>query len=275
MGNRIGVIAGSGFFPLVLIRKLKDQGKEIFLVAIDDEAERRVSPLTTYKMDLSSINLNELVDFLKKNSVEEVYLAGKVDPLWLLKTQRFDNLAKKLWPKTVRVTGQAVIEVFIDFLKEQGIKVLDPSPFLKPFFCESGSLTSNLPSEEALADLELAFEVAITMADLEIGQVVAVKKGVVVAIEALEGTDLMIERAGKLAGEGMVVAKVGRTRQSMIIDVPAIGPETIRRLIEMRAACLGIEAQKVAFFGQEEALPLAEKAGLAILAKSRKSYLED
>jgi DUF1009 family protein len=269
VGNRIGIIAGSGLFPFLLARSLKAQGKEIYVISVEKKVESRLLSLSSQFLQIWPGEMARFLQFVKENEIDKVFLAGKVDPLWLLRNQSFDSLAWKLWPEKGPATASVVIEILINFLKEQGIEVLDPSPFLEPFFCQPGYLTRHQPSPEALRDLDLAFDLALKMADLEIGQVVAVKKGVIVSVEALEGTDKMIRRAGKLAGEGMVVAKVGRTRQSLVVDVPAVGLATVRSLLEAKASCLGIEAGKVAFFEQEKALALAEEAGLAIVARRR------
>lgn len=270
MGNRIGLISGSGSFPFFLARRLKEEGREVFVISVEPETDPGLLAVASKVRKILPGEIVKVLEFLKENNIEEVFLAGKVDPLWLLKTHHLDSLAKNLWPEKEMITAKKIIEIFVDYLGQQGIKVLDPAPFLRPFFCPPGFLTKNQPSAEVLTDLELAFELAIKMADLEIGQVVAVKKGIVIAVEALEGTDKMIKRAGELAGGDFVVAKVGRTEQSMFVDVPAVGLTTVRSLLEAKAICLGFEAEKVAFFDQEEAVPLAEKAGLAILAKPRR-----
>lgn len=270
MGNRVGLIAGAGSFPFLLARSLKKEEREVFLISVEPETDPGLFSVVSKIKKILPGEIMKILEFLQENKIEEVFLAGKVDPLWLLKTHPLDSLAKNLWPDKEMITAKKIIEIFINYLGQQGIKVLDPGPFLRPFFCQAGCLTKNQPSTEVLSDLELAFDLAIKMADLEIGQVVAVKKGIVIAVEALEGTDKMIKRAGELSGGDFVVAKVGRTEQSMFVDVPAVGLTTIRSLLEAKAICLGLEAEKVAFFDQEEAVPLAEKAGLAILAKPRR-----
>ncbi len=269
MGNRVALIAGSGSFPFFLARTLKKEEREVFVISIESEMDPGLVSVASSVQKIWPVEISKLFKFFEENKIKEVYLAGKVDPLWLLKMPSLDPLAKNLWPEKRQVTPKEIIEILITYLRQRGIEVLDPAPFLQPFFCQPGFLTKNQPKDEVLSDLDLAFEVATKMADLEIGQVVAVKKGVVIAVEALEGTDKMIKRAGELAGEGFAVAKVGRSRQSMLVDVPAVGLTTIRSLLKAKASLLGLEAGKVAFFDQEKALPLAEKAGLAILARSR------
>lgn len=269
MGGRIGIIAGTGKFPVLVARELKKQAKELFVLAVEPEADPELAALASVFRYLPPWSLAVILDFIKANKLEEVLLAGKVNPAWLLKSEEFDSLTRGLLGKFSRVTGAAVIQGFIDFLRSRGVRVSDPAPFFERYFCQPGFLTPEVPSQEALSDVKLAFDLACRLADLEIGQVAAVKRGVVVAVEGLEGTDKMIARAGELAGEGIAVAKVGRSLQLMAVDVPAVGLETVRSLAAAKAACLCIEAGKVAFFDQEEALAIARQAGLAILARPR------
>lgn len=269
MGGRIGIIAGTGKFPLLVARQLKKGAKEIFVLAVEPGADPRLARLAAVYRHIPAGSGAAILDFLAANKLEEVILAGKVSPAWLMKPEEFDSLSRKFLAKLFRLTPSAVIEGFIDILRSQGIKVIDPTPFFEGYFCRPGLLTPRAPSRRVLSDVKLAFNLACRLADLEIGQVAAVKEGVVVAVEGLEGTDQMIARAGELAGEGISVAKVGRSNQKMAVDVPAVGLETVRSLAAAKAACLGIEAGKVAFFDQEEALALAREAGLAILASER------
>lgn len=269
MGNRVGLIAGAGSFPFYLASSLKKEKREVFVISVEPETDPGLLSAASVVKKILPGEIIKLIEFLEENKIKKVFLAGKVEPIWLLKISNLDSLGKNLWPEKRHVTPKDIIEIFIDYLRQKGIEVLDPAPFLQPFFCQPGLLTKNQPSAEVLSDLELAFDLATKMADLEIGQVVAIKKGIVIAVEAVEGTDKMIKRAGELAGGGFVVAKVGRSQQSMFVDVPAVGLTTVRSLLEAKAACLGLEAQKVAFFDLEKALPLAEKAGLAILSRLR------
>lgn len=267
MGERVGLIAGSGIFPCLAAKELEQKGKRLFIIAVEPEAAERLRPLAEVLEVISPGAVGEMLHFLQENQVSEVLLAGKINPVRILKSGEFDELARELLGRLPVRNASTIIEGFINFLQAQGIEVMDPSPFLQPYFCEEGFLTRQQASPDALADVEIGFNLARPMADLEVGQTVVVKGKIVVAVEAMEGTDDTIRRAGELAGEGVSVVKVGRSQQKMMVDVPAVGLQTIHVLLKVRAACLCLEAGRVAFFDRSEALPLAEEGGLAILAR--------
>jgi len=269
VGNRVGIIAGTGLFPYLVAKELKNQGKELFVLAVEAEVNPDLASLAERYETVSAGEVARIIHFFQANKIKQALLTGKVSPEWLLKVEKLDSLARELLSHLPARDASSVIESFIRLLRRQGIEVLDPTPFFQPFLCSPGFLTPNVPTAETLADVELAFSLAGKLADLEIGQVVAVKKRVVVAVEALEGTDKMIERAAAMAGPGFSVVKVGRSQQKTAVDLPAIGPETVRRLVAGKASCLGLEAGRVAFFGREEALKIAAEAGLAVLVRER------
>jgi hypothetical protein len=160
-----------------------------------------------------------------------------------------------------------LLNALIEYFRARGLSVIDPSTFLAPYFCGEGVLGSSPVSEAVEADIAFGWPRAKTLADLDIGQTLVVKGRAVVAVEGMEGTDETIRRAAALAGDGIVVLKAGRTRQDMRVDVPMVGPETVRILAEARAAALVIEAGKVLFFQKEKALETAARAGLAVIAR--------
>jgi len=159
-----------------------------------------------------------------------------------------------------------MIEALIGFLETQGIRILDPTPFLKDMFCPPGVLTATRPSAAVLEDAAFGFGIARKLADLDIGQTVVVKGRAVVAIEGIEGTDKAIERGGELAGPGTMALKVARSSQDPRIDLPAVGPGTVLSLARSGGSALCFEAGKVAFFRREEAVALADGHRIALLA---------
>ncbi len=274
MGERIGIIAGSGYFPYLVAKELQKKGKKLFVLAVEPEATALLSPLAEAISFFPPGAAAAMLRFLKDNGISEVVMVGKINPGWLLEEKNLDALAQELLSLSPEKTAPSLVDLAIRFLHLQGIEVVDPAPFFQPYFCSPGYLTRHIPPADVLNDATLAFRLACVLAELEIGQVVAVKKGIVAAVEAMEGTDKMITRAAELAGANFSLAKVGRFRQKMTADVPGIGLKTIQALVSGQAACLVIEAGAVAFFDQEEALPLAEEAGLAILVKKRDNNYE-
>jgi DUF1009 family protein len=194
-------------------------------------------------------------------------MAGKIDPRAVFSGGTPDAAAKALLARAPDRTPSGLIGTLIEFLAGEGLSVMDPKSWLAPYFCPAGPLTSAAPSPAAQADIEFGWARARRIADEDIGQTLAVKDGAVVAVEGLEGTDETIKRAGRLAGEGLVVLKAARTGQDLRVDVPAVGAETLRCLIRVGAAALCIEAGSVAFFDRDESLALAEANRIAVLAR--------
>jgi DUF1009 family protein len=267
MGARIGVLAGAGRFALEAIESAKGLGYECVVAAIKDEAMPELAMVADGLEWFGVGELGKLLAFLKSRDVRDTVLLGKIRPQALFDKGGHDELAAGLLSKIKDRTPAAVLGAFLGFLREQGINVLDPGFLLKPYLCPEGVLTKAQPSPGVLADIDFGWRFARAIADLDIGQTIIVKDRAVVAVEGMEGTDETIRRAGRLAGDGLVAVKVGRSGQDMRIDVPAVGLETLRNLIRVRAAALCIEAQVVPFFQKEESLALAEANGFAVLAK--------
>jgi hypothetical protein len=160
-----------------------------------------------------------------------------------------------------------LIQTAIHVFSAQGITIVDPTPYIASAHCEEGVLTEAKPSRNTQEDILFGWDIAKRLADLDIGQTVIIKGKAVVAVEGMEGTDEAIERAGQLAGEGIVVVKVSRSSQDPRIDLPAVGLGTVKNLIHVGGQALGFEAQKIPFFQKEEAISLANAHGVSIIAK--------
>ncbi len=144
---------------------------------------------------------------------------------------------------------------------------MDPTSFVASSFCQEGVLTKTKPSPAAEEDIEFDFKIAKNIADLDIGQTVIVKDKAVVAVEGMEGTDEAIKRGGRLAGEETVVVKVSRSFQDARVDLPAVGLNTVKSLVEARSGSLCIEAQSIPFFQKEKAISLADAHRISIIVK--------
>ena len=267
MGPRIGIIAGSGRFALQALDMAKGLGYVCVVAGIRGEA----LPELKIKADafewVGTDELFKLLTFFKGQDVREAVLVGKVEPRVLIQKDLQDEELARLLVQAKDKTPTAVLSSLIEYLAAQGIAVIDPTFLLDPFFCPEGVLTGTAPSTGMLEDIGFGWPLAKAVADLDIGQTVIVKSRAIVAVEGMEGTDETIKRAGRLAGEGLTVLKTRRTRQDPRIDLPAVGLETIKSLLKVRAAALCIEANGVAFFQKEEALALADGHGIVVMAK--------
>ena len=267
MGERIGVIAGAGNFPLLALLAAKKEGFSCIVAGLRGEARIDIGEGAEAFDWFSTAELGRLTAFFKERGVRRVLLAGKIDPRTVFALEAPDAALRSLLSKVPDRTPSGLIGALIEYLAGQGLTVIDPEVWLAPHFCPPGVLTGTAPPAGVLADIEFGWTRARRLADEDIGQTLAVKERAVIAVEGLEGTDEAIKRAGRLAGPGLVVLKVARTRQDMRIDVPAVGAETLRSLIRVGAAALCFEAGRVAFFEREESLALAEANHIAVLAR--------
>ncbi|MBM3296137.1 MAG: LpxI family protein [Candidatus Aminicenantes bacterium] len=270
MGPRIGLIAGSGELPLLALDEAARRGWECLVAGVRGEASPDLEGRAAAFFWLDPGRPEEAVRFFKEGGADGVLLAGKVAAgAYFRRADREDGSGEWL-EKASDGRPASLIRTFIRFLEDRGLRVMDPGPFLAPFFCPEGVLTVARPSTAMERDAALGWTIARRMADLDIGQTVVVKDLAVAAVEAAEGTDAAIRRAGDLAGPGTVAVKVSRTRQDLRVDVPGVGLSTIRALIETGASALCLEAGRVAFFQRERAVELADQNGLVLFARGER-----
>jgi DUF1009 family protein len=270
MGHRIGIIAGSGMLPFLILRKAQNQGFRCAVVGLKEETDPGLEDKAEQFDWVEGGDILRIISFFKKNRIHEVLMAGKVDQRRIIEK---DKLNYSLLPLLSRMKDKmptSIIKVMIKFLNQEGIRVLDPSPFLSSYFCQVGVMTETQSSPELEEDIDLGLRTAKKVADLDLGQTVVVKDGAVVAVEGIEGTDGVIKRGGQLAGKGIVVTKAGRSSQDMKIDLPGVGLRTVETLVKAGGKALCIEARKVLFFQKEEAISLANKHKILITAKEYK-----
>jgi DUF1009 family protein len=268
MANRLGIIAGSGKFPFLALKEARKQGFICAVAGIRGDANPRLAAKADSFEWMEAGEISRLLDFFIANEIREAVMAGKIDPRSLYRVNARDGMARELLSQMKEGGGPAgLIKAVISFLGYRGIEIKDPTFLLRSHFCPEGILTDVRPSADTLRDIELGWKMARGLADLDIGQTVILKDGIVVAVEGIEGTDKAILRGAKLAGRGIVVVKVSRTLQDPRVDLPGIGLGTIRTLVKSGASTLCIEADRVVFFEREKALALANASQIAILAK--------
>ncbi len=266
MGQRIGIIAGSGEFPLLAVAEARRRGFDATVAAVRGEADEALESAVPEAAWFGPAEVGGLVGFLKGRGVVDILFAGKVRPESVIRPEAIDPAAVRVLERAGGASPSRLIGSLIAFLEEQGFRVLDPTPFLADGFMPAGILTRAQPSPAVLADVGRGFAAARALADLDAGQTAVVKNGAVVALEGMEGTDRAILRGGELAGPGTVVVKVARTDQDPRIDLPGAGPRTVRSLVEARAAAFAFEAGKVVLFRRAESVAAADKHGIVLIA---------
>lgn len=266
MGKRLGIIALEGNCPHYVLENVSKKNIQPVSIGIrkvtDPELESKVSELKWF--DLNEVF--QIVSYLQKAGVKNVLFAGKINPAWKYDQSFRSQEASEFFGKLKDQRPSFMIKEIINFFETQGFIVDDPRPFLERFFCSPGLFTKRDLTEREKQDLDFALPLARKIADMDIGQTIVVKDKTVVAVEGVEGTDEVIKRGVLLAGKGIVIVKVGRSKQDFRIDMPVVGLNTVKSLIESGTGSLCFEADNVPFFQQEEAITLADSRGITIKA---------
>jgi DUF1009 family protein len=285
--DRLGLIAGNGTFPLLVVDAARAQGVDVVVAAIREETDPAIAnhgPAALYWLSLGE--LSELIDTFKREGVTRAIMAGQVKHKQIFSSIRPDwRLAKLLLTLRTRNTD-ALIGAVAKVLADEGITLLDSTSLLDPLLAKPGVLTRRAPSELERRDIEYGRAVARHLALYDIGQTVVVAQTACVTVEAMEGTDATIERAGLImasleqqrhpgdAGKpvsstlsrALTVVKVAKPNQDMRFDVPVIGVATIEVMQRARATCLALDAGKCLLLDGHRIIDAADHAGIVIAA---------
>ncbi len=264
----MGIIAASGKMPLLILDEVKKRGHIAVVAGIKGEVESGIKDKADIFKDFSLGDVQSFISFFNENRVKEIIIAGKIDQRVVFSMDSFKATSKNLLKSTPDKRPASIIHSVFSFLEKMGLKIIDPSPYLKPCFCREGILTEGEMSLETEEDLDFGMKIARKIADLDIGQTVVIKNKIIIALEGIDGTNETIKRGGQLAGKGTVVVKVSRSAQDPRIDLPVIGLDTVRSCIKAGSRILCFEAGAIPFFQKEKSVSLAKKNGLLIVAKN-------
>jgi DUF1009 family protein len=264
--SRLAVIAGSGRFPFLVLQAARDQGTDPLVVAIKEEAAPELAHEAGSIEWLSLGEVAKLLDLLNAKGIHKVLLAGQVKHVQLFSSIPPDGLLTRVLTGMQRKNTDALIGAFVRMLEERDIEVVDSTLFLKPLLPEAGTLTQRAPDEGEWADIQYGREIAKKIAEVDIGQTIAVADRACVAVEAMEGTDPTIERAAALSnGRRLVVVKVSKPYQDMRFDVPVVGLRTVQVMRRSNASVLAMDAGKTLLFERHQMLEEANRAGIAVV----------
>jgi DUF1009 family protein len=281
---KLGLIAGNGRFPFLLLDAARAQGLSVVVAAIREETDPEINHraacdehITVHWLSLGE--LSRLIEMFHKEGVSAAVMAGQVKHKQIFSSIRPDwRLAKLLLNLNTRNTDM-LLGAVAKVLGDEGIELISSTSFLEPLLAQEGVLTERDPDEDERKNIEYGLGVARAVAGFDIGQTVVVAAQACVAVEAMEGTDATIERAGRLMesmegdastlGRRLTVVKVAKPNQDMRFDVPVIGLATIETMIRAGASCLSLEAGRTLLFDRESLLERASRAGIAIVAAPR------
>ncbi len=272
---KLGLIAGNGRFPFLVLDAARGAGHDVTVIALKEEtfpdlAEAASRPPAAAVHWISIGQLGACVRHLKDAGVSQAMMAGQVKHTKLFDV-RPDLLLGKVLMRLAARNTDSIISGVADVLRGEGIELIDSTAFLQPLMAREGTLTRRAPDEDEQRDLEVGYRVADAIAALDVGQAIAVKSAAVVAVEAMEGTDAMIARAGQLAGAGVRIVKVAKPRQDMRFDVPVVGVSTIAAMRAVGATLLSVDAGKTLMIDGDAVIAAADAAGVAIVGRRRAS----
>lgn len=262
----LGIIAGRGVYPRILIESARAQGVErIIVIAFKRETDRIVDRLADEVHWLRIGQLQPLLETLRSSQVDVVVMAGQLQPKHLF-TVRVDAAMRELLSRLETRNAHTIFGAVGDELRRIGLRLGEASLFMEPTMPPAGQLCGNALDRNEEADVALGLHVAKTTSGLDIGQTVVIKQGTIIAVEAFEGTDKTIRRAGEVAGKGAVVVKVAKQGHDMRFDIPVIGQRTIQSCRKAGIAVLAIEANRSIILDRPAVVAAADRIGLKMLA---------
>ncbi len=264
MSENIGLIAGKGQFPLLFARAAREHGASIIAVAHRGETDPALASLVQACHWIYVGQLGKIIRIFKAAGVRTAVMAGGISRGRLFREFRPDLRALKVIRQAGAGQDDRLLRAVAAELAQEGVTIAPSTMFLEELLAGPGRLSRRAPTPEELRDIDLGFRVAKELGRLDLGQCVVVRRQVVVALEAVEGTDAAIRRGGQLAGPGAVVVKMSKPGQDLRFDVPAVGLGTIRAMQEAQAAVLAIEAGKTLIFDAPEMLQAADALNIAV-----------
>ena len=265
---KFGLIAGNGQFPFLVVEGARRQGASLAVAAIKEETDPRIDDVAETVTWVGIGQLGKMISFFKDQQVTQAIMAGQVKHVQIFSGSLPDlRMLKMLWNLPKRNTD-ALIGGVADELAREGIELIDSTYFIKDNLAPTGVLTRRQPTDIERGNIDYGLHIASEIARLDLGQTIVVRAKACVAIEAMEGTDATVLRAGELAKGKLTVVKVAKPDQDMRFDVPVIGVPTIENMITADATCLSITAGKTLIFDRAEMIELADKHDICIVGSA-------
>src|SRR5215510_271378 len=263
---KLGLIAGNGNFPFLVLKGAKRAGASVAVAAIREETDPAIEKLADSVTWVGIGQLGKMLRFFKAEGVDKAIMAGQVKHVQIFSRAVPDVRMLKMLLRLPRRNTDALIGAVANELASEGIELIDSTFFLKDQLPQTGALTRREPDERERGDIEYGLEIARGIAGMDLGQTIVVRDRACVAIEAMEGTDAVIRRAGELVRGRLTVVKIAKPDQDMRFDVPVVGLPTIETMTRSGATCLCLTAGKTLMFDREEMIALANKNKVAIVA---------
>ena len=263
---RIGLIAGEGKLPVIFALAAKEKGDTVIAFGLkgvtDPELEKSVAKLHWLEWG----QWQKGILLLAAERIKNIIMLGKLKKEKFFKEgESLDGEAKKVLDKIGDKKDYAILNEAARHFSKLGVKIIDSTTYLTGLIPQKGTLTKREPEKQEWDDINYGKEVAKELSRFDIGQTIAVKEKTVIALEAMEGTDEVISRAGSLVNGGFVVVKVARPDQDMRFDVPLVGPDTLNTIVKSGCKTLALEGNKTLLMDREESIRIADQNSISIV----------
>lgn len=264
--NKQCLIAGDGYLPVRMAQGAKENGFNVVAISLSSDNYKELQKYCTRVISLGFGQVETIEKFLVEEEIKQLTFLGKVSKTMLLKRPKLEPKAVEYIKEAFKLNDDAIMLRIVDELKKIGVEVLDQTIFIKNLMVQKGVLTKLAPTQEQLYDIEYGYKTAKEMGNLDIGQSVVMKNRMIMAVEAIEGTDKCIKRGAKLAHGGAVVVKVAKPNQDKRFDIPTVGIRTLKNMKRYGAEVLALEAGETIIVNQQEMIDYANKNKISIIA---------
>lgn len=264
--NKQALIAGDGLLPVKMAQYARDNGFEVICISLSGDNYSQLKKYCSKVYSFSPGEISKISKTLEKENVKQLTFLGKVHKGLIIKRPKFDMRAIELLQSVKRLNDDQVMLLIVQELEKIGVTVLDQTIFIKNCMIPTGVFGKIKPTEAQMYDVNYGFHMAKEIGKLDIGQSVIVKDKMIMAVEAIEGTDKCIERGAKIAKRGACVVKVSKPTQDKRFDIPAVGLKTLKVMQKYKASLLAVEANETIIVNQDEVIKYADKHNIVIMA---------
>lgn len=261
-----GLIAGDGTLPVRMAQYAKENGFEVVCISLANDNLHQLKKYCSKVYSCHPGEINKIEKILKDEEIKQATFLGKVHKRVLLQLHKFDKRAIELLKSVKRLNDDEVMLLIVKEFEKAGITVLNQTIFIKNLMIPAGVLGKHKPTEAQLEDVNYGFWLAKEMGGIDVGQSVVIKDKMIMAVEAIEGTDVCIKRGAKLAKRNAAVIKVSKPKQDKRFDIPAVGLRTLRTMRKYKANLLAVEANETIIVDQEKVIKYADDHNIVIMA---------
>lgn len=264
--NKQGLLAGDGSLPVKMAQYAKENGFDVVCISLSDDNVNQLKKYCSKVYSCHPGEINKIEQIIKDEQIKQITFLGKVNKKVLLKPYKFDKRALDILKSVKRLNDDEVMLLIVKEFEKVGVSVLDQTIFIKNLMIPAGVLGKLKPTESQMEDVNYGFWLAKEMGGIDVGQSVVIKNKMIMAVEAIEGTDVCIRRGAKLAKKNACVIKVSKPKQDKRFDIPAVGLKTLRTMRKYKASLLAVEANETIIVDQEKVIEYADKHNIVIMA---------